>query len=190
FYKDCSDSESEDTTTTHLALLKLDERLHLKLDLEASGLLLQLRQKWQSLFLRRVRAPSRPWSQSDETTIRAIVAVSCAEERAAGLQQPSGASQRPRSMSPELLLSSPWRPTSSTKSSADTELSDDSSNAEKVFMKSLPPPLHHPKNHKEKNLLHCKQTSGDGSDQPSMKSTDNRSCPDPCATLCSPVSEK
>ncbi|NXU27334.1 YTDC2 helicase, partial [Thalassarche chlororhynchos] len=188
---DNSDSEMEDKTTANLALLKLDEWLHLKLDPEAAGLLLQLRQKWHSLFLRRMRAPSKPWSQVDETTVRAIIAVLSTEEQSAGLQQPSGIGQRPRPMtSEELPLASTWRSINSRKSSAETEFSDDSSNAEKVLMKSTPPALHQPKKYKEKNILHSKRTSDDRSDQSSVKSTDSSSYPSPCASPSSPISGK
>ncbi|XP_063175956.1 3'-5' RNA helicase YTHDC2 isoform X3 [Chroicocephalus ridibundus] len=188
---DNSDSEMEDKTTANLALLKLDEWLHLKLDPEAACLLLQLRQKWHSLFLRRMRAPSKPWSQVDETTVRAIVAVLSAEEQSAGLQQPSGIGQRPRPMTCEDLPSaSTWRSANSRKSSAETEFSDDSSNAEKLLMKSTPPTLHQPKKYKEKNILHSKRTSDDRSDQSSVKSTDSSSYPSPCASPSSPISGK
>ncbi|XP_009958574.1 PREDICTED: probable ATP-dependent RNA helicase YTHDC2 [Leptosomus discolor] len=128
---DNSDSDMEDKTTANLALLKLDEWLHLRLDPEAAGLLLQLRQKWHGLFLRRMRAPSKPWSQVDEAIVRAIVAVLSTEEQSAGLQQPSGIGQRPRPMTPEEPpLASQWNQTNSRKSSAETEFSD-STNAEK-----------------------------------------------------------
>ncbi|XP_010166880.1 3'-5' RNA helicase YTHDC2, partial [Antrostomus carolinensis] len=187
---DSSDSEVEDETTANLALLKLDEWLHLKLNPEAAGLLLQLRQKWHSLFLRCMRAPSKPWSQADETTVRAIVAVLSTEEQAAGLQQPSGIGQRPRPMiSEELPLASTWWSTNSRKNSAETEFSDDSSTAEKVLMKSTPRALHQTK-YKEKNSLHSKRTSDDRSDQSSVKSTDSSSYPSPCASPSSPISAK
>nr|XP_009918834.1 PREDICTED: YTH domain-containing protein 2-like [Haliaeetus albicilla]XP_009918835.1 PREDICTED: YTH domain-containing protein 2-like [Haliaeetus albicilla] len=180
----------EDKTTANLALLKLDEWLHLKLDPEAAGLLLQLRQKWHSLFLRRMRAPSKPWSQVDEITVRAIVTVLSTEEQSAGLQQPSGIGQRPRPMTcGELPLASTWKSTNSRKSSAETEFSDDSSNAEKVLMKSTPPTLNQPKKYKEKNIVHSKRTSDDRSDQSSVKSTDSSSYPSPCASP-SPISGK
>ncbi|XP_065513687.1 3'-5' RNA helicase YTHDC2 isoform X1 [Caloenas nicobarica] len=188
---DNSDSEVEDKATTNLAVLKLDEWLHLRLEPEAAGLLLQLRQKWHSLFLRHMRAPSKPWSQADETTVRAITAVLSTEEQSAGLQQPSGIGQRPRPMtSEELPLASTWRSTNSRKSSAETEFSDDSSNAEKVLMKSTPPVLHQPKKHKEKKILHSKRTSDDRSDQSSVKSTDSSSYPSPCTSPSSPISGK
>ncbi|MEJ1281551.1 hypothetical protein NN561_012501 [Cricetulus griseus] len=129
---DSSDSEMEDRTTANLAALKLDEWLNFKLEPEAASLLLQLRQKWHSLFLRRMRAPSKPWSQVDEATIRAIIAVLSTEEQSAGLQQPSGIGQRPRPMSSEELpLASSWRSNNSRKSSADTEFADGSTTAER-----------------------------------------------------------
>ncbi|XP_050186132.1 3'-5' RNA helicase YTHDC2-like [Myiozetetes cayanensis] len=185
-----SDSEMEDKTTADLSLLKLDEWLHLRLDPEAADLLLQLRQKWHSLFLRRMRAPSKLWSQADEATVRTIVAVLTAEEQSAGLQQPSGIGQRPRTVvSEEFPLASTWRLANNRKSSAETEFSD-SSNAEKVLMKSTPPALHQAKKYKRKNILHSKQTSDDRSDRSSVKSADSSSYPSPCASPCSPVSGK
>ncbi|XP_063151405.1 3'-5' RNA helicase YTHDC2 isoform X3 [Candoia aspera] len=129
---DSSDSEMEDRTTANLAALKLDEWLNFKLDPEAASLLLQLRQKWHSLFLRRMRAPSKPWSQVDEATIRAIIAVLSTEEQSAGLQQPSGIGQRPRPMSSEELpLASSWRSNTSRKSSGESEFADDAFNSER-----------------------------------------------------------
>ncbi|XP_025752231.1 3'-5' RNA helicase YTHDC2 isoform X1 [Manacus vitellinus] len=185
-----SDSEMEDKTTANLSLLKLDEWLHLRLDPEAADLLLQLRQKWHSLFLRHMRAPSKSWSQADEATVRTIVAVLTAEEQSAGLQQPSGIGQRPRPVaSEELPLASTRRSGNSRKSAAETEFSD-SSSAEKVLMKSAPPALHQAKKYKRKNILHSKQTSDDRSDRSSVKSADSSSYPSPCASPCSPISGK
>ncbi|KAM6391605.1 3'-5' RNA helicase YTHDC2 [Rhynochetos jubatus] len=187
---DGSDSEMEDDTTASLALLELDEWLHLRLDPEAAILLLQLRQKWHNLFLRHMRAPSKPWSEVDEATVRTIIHVLSSEEQSAGLQQPSGIGQRPRPMtSEEHPVASAWRSASSRKSSAETEFSDDSSNAEKVLMKSAPPAVHQPR-YKGKKSLRSKQTSDDRSDQPSVKSTDSSSYPSSCASPSSPMSGK
>ncbi|XP_071321926.1 3'-5' RNA helicase YTHDC2 isoform X2 [Trachinotus anak] len=93
---DISDSETED-----LAELRIDEWLIFQLDREAAGMVFELRQKWQSLFIKRIRCPSKPWSQQDEAIIRTLVSVLAAEEQGAGLQQPSGIGQRPRPMSSE-----------------------------------------------------------------------------------------
>ncbi|NXB41561.1 YTDC2 helicase, partial [Eulacestoma nigropectus] len=157
---------------------------------QGAGMLLQLRQKWHSLFLRRMRAPSKPWSQVDETTVRAITAVLSAEEQSAGLQQPSGIGQRPRPVTcEELPLASTWKSTDSRKSSTEAEFSD-SSNAEKVSVKSTSPTLHQPKKYKEKDILLSKRSSDDRSAESSVKPADSSSYPSPCASPSSPASGK
>ncbi|XP_044030649.1 3'-5' RNA helicase YTHDC2 isoform X2 [Siniperca chuatsi] len=93
---DISDSETED-----LAEMRIDDWLVFQLDIEAAGLVFELRQKWQNLFIKRIRCPSKPWSQQDEAIIRTLVSVLAAEEQGAGLQQPTGIGQRPRPMSSE-----------------------------------------------------------------------------------------
>ncbi|NWI53620.1 YTDC2 helicase, partial [Calyptomena viridis] len=185
-----SDSEMEDKRTANLALLKLDEWLHLRLDPEAAGMLLQLRQKWHSLFLRRMRAPSKPWSQADETTIRAITAVLSAEEQCAGLQQPSGIGQRPRPVTcEELPLASTWRSTNSREISAEAEYSG-SSNAEKVSVKSTPPTLQQPEKCKEKAILQCRPCAEDRPAQCSVQPAGSSSCPSPSAAPSAPTPAK
>nr|XP_033502305.1 3'-5' RNA helicase YTHDC2 isoform X4 [Epinephelus lanceolatus] len=93
---DTSDSETED-----LAEMRVDDWLIFQLDREAAGLVCELRQKWQSLFIKRIRCPSKPCSQQDEAILRTLVSVLAAEEQEAGLQQPTGIGQRPRPMSSE-----------------------------------------------------------------------------------------
>ncbi|XP_069677317.1 3'-5' RNA helicase YTHDC2-like isoform X2 [Periplaneta americana] len=93
-----SDSEVEERPDGQNTTLKLDEWVVFRVDAEAAHLALQLRQKWHSLFLRRMRAPAKPWSQVDEAVVKTIINVLTAEEQALGLQQPSGIGQRPRPM--------------------------------------------------------------------------------------------
>ncbi|XDV21536.1 hypothetical protein PO909_026624 [Leuciscus waleckii] len=95
---DSSDSEMEDRATARLAHISIDEWLNFKLDQEMAELVFGLRQRWQSLFLRRIRSPSKACSQLDEATIRTLVSVLSAEEQVSGLQQPTGIGQRPRPM--------------------------------------------------------------------------------------------
>ncbi|XP_030579929.1 3'-5' RNA helicase YTHDC2 [Archocentrus centrarchus] len=90
---DDSDSDTED-----LSEMRIDEWLVFQLDREAAGLLSELRQKWQNLFIKRIRCPSKPWSQQDEAIIQTLVSVLGAEEQAAGLHQPTGIGQRPKPM--------------------------------------------------------------------------------------------
>nr|XP_046173076.1 3'-5' RNA helicase YTHDC2 isoform X1 [Oncorhynchus gorbuscha] len=120
-----SDSEIEDRSTANLAQMKIDEWLNFKLDKEMVGLVFQLRQKWHGLFLRRIRSPSKPWSQLDEATIRALVSVLGAEDHTAGLQQPTGIGQRPRPMSSEELpQTSSWRNANSRRTLGPTASPD------------------------------------------------------------------
>ncbi|XP_076443964.1 3'-5' RNA helicase YTHDC2-like [Babylonia areolata] len=102
---DHSDSEGEEKSEAKKTQLQLDEWLTFSVDAEAAHLALQLRQKWHALFLRRMRAPSKPWSQSDEEVVRAVINILTNEEQAAGLQQPAGIGQRPRPMSAETIMS-------------------------------------------------------------------------------------
>jgi len=125
-----SDSEGEqggdgDAGSSGLrrATLRVDDWLTFRVDAEAAALVMQLRQKWHSLFLRRMRAPTKPWSQFDESTVRSIVSVMTNEELALGLQQPAGIGQRPRPMSTETVISSGGSRTGST----DTDQSDNGS---------------------------------------------------------------
>ncbi|XP_036384365.1 3'-5' RNA helicase YTHDC2 [Megalops cyprinoides] len=174
---DTSDSETEDRSVSQRAQMKIDEWLNFKLDRETASLVFQLRQKWHGLFLRRIRAPCKPWSQVDEATMRALVTVLTAEEHEAGLQQPAGIGQRPRPMSnDELPQQSSWRNANSRKSSADAELADDHPIVDRPLR--LSPSLAHlqSKGHKEKGSLHPKHPGDDCSDQLSVRSTDSNSC--------------
>jgi hypothetical protein len=58
-----SDSEVEERPDGQNTTLKIDDWVVFRVDAEAAHLALQLRQKWHSLFLRRMRAPAKPWSQ-------------------------------------------------------------------------------------------------------------------------------
>uniref|UniRef100_A0A4W6F8V8 RNA helicase n=1 Tax=Lates calcarifer TaxID=8187 RepID=A0A4W6F8V8_LATCA len=106
--------------TEELAEMRIDDWLVFQLDREVAGQVFELRQKWQNLFIKRIRCPSKPWSQQDEAIIRTLVSVS--EEQGVGLQQPSGIGQRPRPMPSEegsqasvkTSKSSPQLPTSTT----------------------------------------------------------------------------
>ncbi|XP_043278621.1 3'-5' RNA helicase YTHDC2-like [Venturia canescens] len=90
-----SDSETE-TTQESTTILKLDDWVVFKIDREIARLILHLRQKWNALFLRRMKYPSRVMSHLDEHVIKALVTVITNEEQACGLQQPSGIGQRPK----------------------------------------------------------------------------------------------
>ncbi|XP_046399834.1 3'-5' RNA helicase YTHDC2-like isoform X2 [Ischnura elegans] len=96
-----SDSEAEERGDGSSTILKIDDWVVFRIDAEAAHLALQLRQKFHSLLLRRLRAPTRPWSQVDESVLRSVVSVLVAEEQALGIQQPPGIGQRPKPAVPE-----------------------------------------------------------------------------------------
>lgn len=98
-YTEDSDSEVEEKNDGQkAAMFKLDDWISFRVEPEAARLTLHLRQKWHALFLRRMHAPAKPWSQVDEAVVRAVVGVLTAEEQALGIQQPAGIGQRPRPM--------------------------------------------------------------------------------------------
>ncbi|CAH2275039.1 probable ATP-dependent RNA helicase YTHDC2 isoform X2 [Pelobates cultripes] len=161
-----SDSEEDEKSTATVATLKLDEWLHFKLEYVDAGLLFELRQKWHSLFLRRMRSPFKPWSQVDEATLRAVIAVITTEEQSAGLQQPSGIGQRPRPVPhEELPFASSWR-TNSRKISPKTEFSEDLLTMNSLVLNSPSPAIHQQTKYKEMGILHPK-LPGDQTDQSS-----------------------
>ncbi|XP_073514156.1 3'-5' RNA helicase YTHDC2-like isoform X3 [Phyllobates terribilis] len=185
-----SDSETEDRSTAELATLKLDDWLHFKLDQESANLLVHLRQKWYSLFLRSVKSPSKPWTQVDEATIRAVITVLTNEEQSAGLQQPSGIGQRPRLMSSEELpASSSWRTNHSHRGSAETDFSDDLCSFDSRTIKSPPMTFSQQPKLKERVLQHPKRLE-EKMQQMSAKFPEGSSHSSPCASASPPASIK
>ena len=93
-----SSSDVEDDQFQEMSIFKIDEWLTFRTTPEVAQLLYPLRQKWHSLFLRRISSPGKPLTLSDEAVIRTIVEVLTVEEQRLGLQQPVGVGQRPRPM--------------------------------------------------------------------------------------------
>ncbi|XP_068608854.1 3'-5' RNA helicase YTHDC2 [Brachionichthys hirsutus] len=140
---DVSDSETED-----LAELRIEDGLVFQMDREAAALVFDLRQKWQSLFIRRIHSLSKPWSQQDEAVIHALVSVLAAEEQAAGLQQPTGIGQRPWPMASEdgafsvrTSKSSPQRPSSTAKDKSRRTPATSGAQVKPHRREEAPPPL-------------------------------------------------
>ncbi|KAJ8287216.1 hypothetical protein GJAV_G00048990 [Gymnothorax javanicus] len=175
-----SDSEEEDRSPSQRAHMNIDEWLRFRLERETASLAFQLRQKWHWLFLRRIRAPSKPWSQVDEATVRTLVTVLSAEEQEAGLQQPTGIGQRPRLMSSVDSPHQPasWRTAANCRKStaSDLEPSDDlPAMMDRTLRLSPSPAVPQPRQLRERGPLFPKPSGGDRSDQLSVKSSDSNS---------------
>ncbi|XP_074650448.1 3'-5' RNA helicase YTHDC2-like [Tubulanus polymorphus] len=166
-----SDGENEIEGTSSKTTIKIDDFIAFKVDSEAASLALQLRQKWHSLFLRRMRAPAKPWSPVDENVIRTVINVLTNEEQALGLQQPAGIGQRPRPMSNECAAGdSNWRASfdgditsddSSSSGSKNWRCSPYSDSNSKMWRSATPP--------KRKDLL-FKRGSDERFDMSSVRS--------------------
>uniref|UniRef100_A0A3Q3IHD5 RNA helicase n=1 Tax=Monopterus albus TaxID=43700 RepID=A0A3Q3IHD5_MONAL len=151
---DMSDSETED-----LAEIRVDDWLFFELEREAAGLVFELRQKWQNLFIRRIRCPSKSWSQQDEAIVRTLVSVT--EEQEAGLQQPTGIGQRPRPMpseeGPQAFVNNP-------KTSGLLQIKSHSRNEASL-------PMSQPSGDPHSSSNSCPETSDSTSDIPSPSSS-------------------
>lgn len=58
-----SDSDEDNVPEGKTTMLKLDDWLTFRADQESAQLALQLRFKWYTLLLKRLRMPSKPWTQ-------------------------------------------------------------------------------------------------------------------------------
>ena len=103
YMEESSDSEEDDHPDT--CMLHLDNWISFRCTPDTSQEVLQLRQKWSSLWLRRLAQPgrqSRAQEEHDEAVISAIAGALQAEEVAMGLGQPNGIGQRPKPMPADL----------------------------------------------------------------------------------------
>ncbi|XP_073697034.1 3'-5' RNA helicase YTHDC2-like isoform X1 [Garra rufa] len=164
---DSSDSETEDRSSARLAHINIDDWLHFKLHRETAELVFGLRQRWQSLFLRRIRSPSKSCSQLDEATIRTLVSVLSAEELSAGLQQPTGIGQRPRPMTADEPSQAPSCRSTGRWSAAEPEQQEE----EERSSPDRPRLTSQLKNHRAHHSRHLGDENGP------VKSTDGPSSP-------------
>ncbi|XP_057177006.1 3'-5' RNA helicase YTHDC2 [Triplophysa rosa] len=150
-----SDSEMEDRSGSHQSHIKIDDWLNFSLDQETADLVFGLRQRWQSLFLRRIRAPTKAGSQLDEATVHTLVSVLSAEEQASGLQQPTGIGQRPRPMnSDDTPPSSCWR-SAGRRSMPQEQEADEPSSPDRSPRSTSH--VSQPKTHREKSIHHSRR---------------------------------
>nr|XP_020456653.1 probable ATP-dependent RNA helicase YTHDC2 [Monopterus albus] len=171
---DMSDSETED-----LAEIRVDDWLFFELEREAAGLVFELRQKWQNLFIKRIRCPSKPRSQHEEAIVHTLVSVFAAEEQEAGLQQPTGIGQRPRPMpseeGPQAFVNNPSttydKPFRTPETSGLLQIKSHSRNEASL-------PMSQPSGDPHSSSNSCPETSDSTSDIPSPSSSGKVSKPE------------
>lgn len=95
---DDSLSDEDDYMPQEKACMKIDDWLTFRSTPEILRLAFPLRQKWHTLFLRRMAASSKNVTPADDMILKTIVEVLSAEEQSLELQQPVGVGQRPRPM--------------------------------------------------------------------------------------------
>ncbi|KAH9518412.1 3'-5' RNA helicase ythdc2 [Bulinus truncatus] len=88
------------SSVTHISV-KLDDWISFDFESDSEArLAVQFRMKWHSLFLNRMKHPSKAWSQSEEAVLQTINTVLTNAEKAIGLENPIGVGQRPRAIEP------------------------------------------------------------------------------------------
>ncbi|KAF8564915.1 hypothetical protein P879_09563 [Paragonimus westermani] len=127
-----------------LVPFRLDETglLQFQMDPVSAQLIITLRQKWQSLLLRRLKNPGKPGSPQDEAVLSALVTVLTSEEQILGLRQPSGVGARPRPMAVELCNQVDCSFPASTSSTVDQNSSrNGAASIVRTNIANRPPPL-------------------------------------------------
>ena len=97
-----SDSENDDPEEANNSAIRIDDWISFQSDSTLIQSLVQLRQKWSALFLRRLKTPGKPLTQDDEKLVRTLVTLLTDEEQSVGISQPSGIGQRPKHIATSL----------------------------------------------------------------------------------------
>lgn len=99
--KESEPSDDEEGDGSDNFTLKIDDWISFRVRSPTSSLISQIRQKWHSLFLRRMTNPTRPATTSDDELVRTLAEVLMVEDQVIGLEQPVGVGQRPVPMNSE-----------------------------------------------------------------------------------------
>ena len=91
-----SDSENEDRKNEQQFTMKLDDQIRFNLTKDLANTIIKLRQQFNLIFHKRMLQPNRVPTQDEENTIKTIVDMLTAEDRALNLKQPEGVGQRPK----------------------------------------------------------------------------------------------
>ena len=115
YVEESSDSEEEEGGSSQASILSLDPWTSFKCSQETVTQVSQLRQKWSSLWLRRLAASAkqaRVYEEQDDAVVATLAAVLAQEEASLGLAQPQGIGQRPKQLAVDLSTGQPHTSTS------------------------------------------------------------------------------
>ena len=110
YVEESSDSEEEEGGSSQASILSLDPWTSFKCSQETVTQVSQLRQKWSSLWLRRLAASAkqaRVYEEQDDAVVATLAAVLAQEEASLGLAQPQGIGQRPKQLAVDLSTGQP-----------------------------------------------------------------------------------
>ena len=110
YVEESSDSEEEEGGSSQASSLSLDPWTSFKCSQETVTQVSQLRQKWSSLWLRRLAASAkqaRVYEEQDDAVVATLAAVLAQEEASLGLAQPQGIGQRPKQLAVDLSTGQP-----------------------------------------------------------------------------------
>jgi len=107
YLQESSDSEDDvDEGSTGNSVVMVDNWITFSAKQEVAVSVMQLRQKWASLWLRRLSITSkhgRMLEEQDDAVVSSMSALLHQEEQTLGLSQPQGIGQRPKQLSVELV---------------------------------------------------------------------------------------
>ena len=110
YVEESSDSEEEEGGASQASSLSLDPWTSFRCSQETVTQVSQLRQKWSSLWLRRLAASAkqaRGFEEQDDAVVATLAAVLSQEEANLGLAQPQGIGQRPKQLAVDLSTGQP-----------------------------------------------------------------------------------
>ena len=110
YVEESSDSEEEEGGSSQASSLSLDPWTSFRCSQETVTQVSQLRQKWSSLWLRRLAGSAkqaRGYEEQDDAVVATLAAVLAQEEANLGLAQPQGIGQRPKQLAVDLSTGQP-----------------------------------------------------------------------------------
>nr|CAH0102024.1 unnamed protein product [Daphnia galeata] len=91
----------------HFVILKIDEFIGFIIDSYVAQLIMNIRNKFQSILAKCIREPGRNCSVGEDAVLRSVLSLLSSEEMAMQVPQPSGVGRRPTNVSADSMLVTP-----------------------------------------------------------------------------------